>query len=86
MPPTAREPSHYSRYGVGGLHYVETIDDFSEISEIFRESGMLVFVSNTQDLYTWTGNSWSLVNYVHQDLFDTNIEDIRDLLEWEEHE
>lgn len=86
VPAASGEPSHYARYGVGGLHYVGTADSLSEIPESLKEPGMLVFVKDVRDIYTWTGDAWALLGYVHQELFEADIEDIRNLLTWEEFE
>jgi hypothetical protein len=87
MPASAGEPSHYSRYGVGGLHYVETSSGLSGISENLKEPGMIVFVLDTHDLYTWTGTSWDPLGYVQRETLDSDIGDaINDLLGWREFE
>lgn len=84
VPAAAGEPSHYSQYGVGGLHYVGTANDLTGISENLKEPGMIVFVTSTKDLYTWTGTSWESLGYVQQDSLISDINDVKDLLEWGE--
>jgi hypothetical protein len=84
VPAAAGEPSHYAKYGVGGLHCVETANDLSGISENLKEPGMIVFVSSTKDLYTWTGSFWVSLGYVQQGSLEEDIDDIKDLLDWKE--
>jgi hypothetical protein len=86
VPASPGEASHYAKHGVGGLHYVGTADSLADIPETLKEPGMIVFVSDTHDLYTWTGSAWVLIEYVHQDFFESSVEDIMDLLRWEEFE
>ena len=86
VPLASGEPSHYAKHGVGGLHYVGTVDSLGDIPDKLKEPGMIVFVSGTQDLYTWTGTEWASLEYVHNDLFEASLEDIRTSISWVEFE
>jgi len=86
VPAVPGEVSHYAKYGAGGLHYVGSVDSLDDISDEIKEVGMLVFVGETNDLYTWTGTDWVILEYVKKSLFESDLEDIKNLIDWGEYE
>lgn len=46
-------PSHYAKYGHGGYRTVETISDLYSISDERKENGMLVYVSETNQIFKY---------------------------------
>lgn len=42
-------PTHYSKFGCGGLHYVKNIDELNQIPLNFREIGMIVYVESEEE-------------------------------------
>lgn len=81
MPATSGEPSHYAKDGVGGLHYVGTADNLADFPANLKEPGMLVFVRDVLDLYTWTGSEWISLGYLRMGDLEA---DLRNLIGWRE--
>ena len=57
----AEYPTHYSEYGKGGWHEVETIADRNALTDAQKSVGMAVFVNATKELFTLNADgTWTL--------------------------
>lgn len=86
VPAASGEPSHYSKYGVGGLHYVGSVENLADIPVNLKEPGMIVFVMGDQSMWFWTGSAWNNLEIAKASTISGDLEDIRNLLKWEEFE
>lgn len=83
----AEYPTHYSDYGKGGWHEVDTIEEMYALTDTHKKSGMAVYVLATKELYilgedgTWTlfsgsgGSGGDLSDYYTKTQTDSLLND-----------